>query len=154
MFGWANVGPTDAHWLGQRWHQPLAQRCFGRLPLRWPNGDVSPLGQRPANVGPIESSTTLGQRLTIVVMLFLFIVFFNSCIYFCIDALVCRSSFYTLPSTLSADSIVVYTDVNGVSQQTNQNFVTRAVSEYTAWLSNYIQQYSVGCNCLAIHTCL
>ena len=80
MFGWANVGPTDAHWLGQRWHQPLAQRCFGQLPLRWPNGDVSPLGQRPANVGPTESSTTLGQRLTNVVMLFLFIVCFN-CIY-------------------------------------------------------------------------
>ena len=80
MFGWANVGPTDAHWLGQRWHQPLAQRCFGQLPLRWPNGGVSPLGQRPANVGPTESSTTLGQRLTNVVMLFLFVVCF-SCIY-------------------------------------------------------------------------
>ena len=80
MFGWANVGPTDAHWLGQRWHQPLAQRCFGQLPLRWPNGDVSPLGQRPANVGPTESSMTLGQRLTNVVMLFINIVCFN-CIY-------------------------------------------------------------------------
>ena len=39
--------------LGQCWHQPLAQRCFGQLPIRWPN--VQPtLGQ--------QSYTTLDKR--------------------------------------------------------------------------------------------
>ena len=137
--GWANVGIS-------RWPNVVLANC--------PYVGPTATRRRWANVQPTESSTTLGQRLTNVVMLFLFILCVN-----CIYLLLYRCpSVPVVPLNLTIHFKCRFNcglpRCKRCISADKSELCCQAVSEYTAWLSNYIPQYSVGCNYLAIHTCL